>query len=183
MSALDRERWDQRYERSPVEATDRVELASVFTAHADLFPRAGHALELACGRGEQAIWLARRGMVVDAVDVSTVAIAAANARAAAMGVGERCHFAVADLDAGLPPGPPADVIMCHLFRDPRLDDAIGARLAAGGLLALAALSEVDAEPGPFRVRAGELRGAFPALDLLASGEGDGQAWILAARPR
>ncbi len=77
------------------------------------------------------------------------------------------------------PGPPADVILCHKFRDRRLDQTIIERLAPGGLLAIAALSEVDAAPGPFRVRPGELPAAFAELELVAAGEGQGYAWLLA----
>jgi len=41
------------------------------------------------------------------------------------------------------------------------------------------LSQVGAAPGPFRAVAGELSAAFPDLDPLASGEGQGCAWLLA----
>jgi hypothetical protein len=53
------------------------------------------------------------------------------------------------------------------------------RLAQGGLLAIAVLSEVDAAPGPFRATVGELPAAFAELELVAAGEGHGQAWLLA----
>ena len=77
-----------------------------------------------------------------------------------------------------------DVLLCNRFRDRRLDAAIIGRLAAGGLLAMSALSEVGAEPGPYRAAAGELTRAFGALEVLGAGEGDGQAWLVArARPR
>ena len=88
-----------------------------------------------------------------------------------------------DLDDGLPDGPPVDVVLCHKFRNRRLDRAIIERLAPGGLLALATLSEVGAAPGPFRATPGELAAAFAGLDLIAAGEGQGHAWLLArARP-
>jgi hypothetical protein len=84
-----------------------------------------------------------------------------------------------DLDDGLPAGPPIDVILCHKFRDRRLDQAIIDRLAPGGVLAISALSEVGAAPGPFRATPGELPAAFAELDIVAAGEGQGQAWLLA----
>lgn len=71
------------------------------------------------------------------------------------------------------------MIVCHLFRDPRLDRAMIDRLAPGGLLAVVVLSEVDVGPGPFRVAAGDLRAAFAELDVVAEGEGQGEAWLLA----
>ena len=37
-------------------------------ANEDLLPRSGRALDVACGRGRHAFWLAERGLAVDAVD-------------------------------------------------------------------------------------------------------------------
>jgi hypothetical protein len=108
-----------------------------------------------------------------------VAIGRARDLAGRSGVGDRCRFDVVDLDDGLPAGPPADVILCHKFRDRRLDRAIIGRLAPGGLLAIVVLSEVGTEPGPFRAAPGELPAAFAELDQVAAGEGQGCAWLLA----
>jgi SAM-dependent methyltransferase len=144
-----------------------------------LFPVGGYALDLACGRGQAAVWLALRGLVVHGVDVSSVAVRFAGDLAARHGVRDRCLFEVVDLDNGLPDGPPADVILCHLFRDASLYQAIIQRLAPGGLVAIAVLSEVDHGPGPFRAAPGELREAFSAVTILAANEGQGEAWLLA----
>lgn len=152
-----------------------------FASFADMFPTTGQALDLACGQGQFAVWLARRGLQVCGLDVSEVALRQARDLAQSGGVMERCRFDVVDLDNGLPAGPPAHVIVCHRFRDRRLDAAIIDRLAPGGLLAISALSEVGAAPGPFRAAPGELTTAFAELDVLAAGEGDGQAWLLARR--
>ena len=88
---------------------------------------------------------------------------------------------MADLDRGLPSGPPAAVVLCYLFRSRCLYGPIIERLEAGGLLAIAVLSEVGAEPGPFRAGAGELRTAFAELAVIAAGEGEGRAWLLARK--
>jgi SAM-dependent methyltransferase len=180
VSERDRVRWDATYiSRPPADTEPRP--PGIFAAHAAVFPVTGTALDLACGQGAGAIWLARRGLDVLGVDVSPVAIAMARTHAQRFGVAARCRFTVADLDDGLPAGPPVDVILCHRFRDPRLDHAIVDRLAPGGLLAICVLSEVGSTPGPFRAARGELRAAFAELDVVAEGEGDGQAWLLARR--
>ncbi|BBY30246.1 class I SAM-dependent methyltransferase [Mycolicibacterium sediminis] len=153
----------------------------MFADHVDQFPSAGYALELACGSGSVAVWLARRGSHVTAVDVSPVAIAAAVRLAEAAGVADRCRFSVVDLDDGLPEGPPVNVLVCQRFRDGRLDRDVLARIAPGGVLAVTALSEVGAEPGRFRAAAGELTRAFGSLDVITAGEADGLAWLLARR--
>ena len=179
VTGKDRRRWDERYASQRPAAVDAVEAPRVLAEYAELFPTAGRALELACGQGLGSVWLARRGLQVLGVDISPVAIRQARDLARRIGVDDRCRFDVVDLDDGLPAGPPVDVILCHKFRDRRLDQAIIERLAPGGLLAIAVLSEVDATPGPFRAAPGELPSAFAELDLVAAGEGQGHAWLLA----
>lgn len=179
MSAADGRRWDQRYAQLSRPTPAEVSLPAVFAPYAAEFPSHGDALELACGRGLSSVWLAVRGMTVTGVDVSAVALAQARDLAAECGVGERCTFTEADLDGGLPAGPRANVVVCHKFRDSRLDGAIVARLAPGGLLAISALSAAGTETTPFRVRAGELEQAFAELNVLAAGVSDGTAWMLA----
>lgn len=125
------------------------------------------------------MWLARRGLHVWGVDISGVAIERARDLALRNGVAERCRFSAVDLDEGLPAGPPVEVLLCNKFRDRRLDQELIGRLAPDGLLAICALSEVGAEPGPFRASPGELPLAFRELDTVAAGEGDGYAWLLA----
>ena len=176
MTAQDRSRWDERHRaREP----QPIGPPAVFAEFVDHFPSSGHALELACGSGSVAVWLARRGLHVAAVDVSPVAVADAERLAETQGVADRCRFGVVDLDDGLPDGPPVDVLLCQRFRDARLDRDVLARVAPGGVLAVTALSEVGAQPGQFRAEAGELTRAFGSLDGITAGERDGLAWLLA----
>lgn len=177
----DRLRWDERYARIEPPAVGAVAVPDLFAAHADAFPSTGHALDLACGQGLGSVWLARRGLDVLGWDISAVAVGRARDLARRSGVGDRCRFEVVDLDGGLPAGPPVEVVLCHRFRDPRLDRAVVERLAPGGLLAVAVLSEVGRGPAPYRAAAGELPRAFAGLDVLDTGEGEGRAWLLARR--
>jgi SAM-dependent methyltransferase len=78
---------------------------------AELLP--GRALDLACGEGQNAIWLAGRGWEVTAVDYSEVAIAKARARAERDGVDVR--FVCADL-AGPQPDREAFGLVIVLYR-------------------------------------------------------------------
>nr|MCH9733740.1 class I SAM-dependent methyltransferase [Actinomycetes bacterium] len=141
----------------------------------------GRALDVACGRGGAAVWLARRGLEVLGYDVSPVAVAQARRLAELGGVADRCHFEIVDLDDGLPAGPMVDVVICNRFRNESLDGPIVERLAGQGLLAISVLSEVGGTPGPYRVKAGELELAFEGLELVAAREGNGDAWLLARR--
>ncbi len=182
MTAVTREdqrRWDERYTSKGPASVGAVKPPDTFAGYVDLFPTTGRAFDIACGRGFGTVWLARRGLQVIGLDVSAVAIGQARELALHSGVDDRCRFDVVDLDDGLPDGPPVDVILCNKFRDRHLDQACIERLAPGGLLAMSVLSAVGAAPGPFRAAPGELTAAFAGLDLVAAGEGQGQAWLLA----
>ncbi|OBK96788.1 SAM-dependent methyltransferase [Mycobacterium asiaticum] len=179
MTEQDRRRWDERY--AQLGPAGAVAAPSFLAPHVDLIPTKGLALDIACGQGTGSVWLASRGFDVWGIDVSAVAIDQARELARRNQVGDRCRFGVVDLDQGLPPGPPANMILCNKFRDRRLDGALIERLAPGGLLAIAVLSEVGAAPGPFRAAPGELPSAFANLELIAGDEGDGHAWLLARR--
>jgi SAM-dependent methyltransferase len=204
VSTADRARWDARHSAAGPGRPAPPGVLAGAPELVDAFPRAGRALDVACGRGGVAVWLALRGLAVDAVDVSPVGLAAGVGLAAVSGVDlhstggspprsvasatgsagvGRIRWIVHDLDDGLPEActGPYDVVVCQLFRPARYGD-LAAVLAPGGLLALSVLSEVGAGPGPFRAAPGELRAAFPALSVLLSHERDGEAALLARAP-
>lgn len=60
----------------------------------------GSAIDIGCGEGADAIWLASQGWTVTAVDISAVAVTRAAAAAAEASVS--VTFAAADVAAGLP---------------------------------------------------------------------------------
>jgi len=183
VSGDDRVRWDARHAAAGPPGVAPPGVLAGAAELAGCFPVSGRALDVACGRGGVAVWLARRGLEVDAVDVSPVGLAAGVRLAAAAGVTGRVRWITHDLDAGLPPGCRGsyDVVVCQLFRDPRRYADLVAALAPGGLLAITVLSEVDAEPGPFRAPPGELRAALRGLETLLDRERDGEAALLARR--
>jgi 2-polyprenyl-3-methyl-5-hydroxy-6-metoxy-1,4-benzoquinol methylase len=171
VSERDRSRWDARH----AAAADVGPLPpDALRGREALVSRAGRALDVACGRGAVALWLARRGMAVDAVDVSGVALAAAAAAE------PHVRWWKHDLDEGLPSAcsGPYDVVVCQRFRDPALYPRLAAALAPGGLLAVTVLSEVDESPGPYRAAPGELLAAFAGLDVLVHAEAEGEATLV-----
>src|SRR5262245_31094636 len=63
------------------------------------------ALDLGCGTGEDAVWLARRGCRVTAADGSPSMLEQVRAKAARFSLAHRIRTAALDLNA-LPPAPP-----------------------------------------------------------------------------
>lgn len=184
VSHVDRDKWNDRYEHSdPAPVLDPPPPPPLFAEVVDLFPLSGSALELACGRGRGAVWLASRGMSYLGVDVSPIALDLAIDLAARSGLTRQCRFEVFDLDRGLPPGDAVDLVMSYLFFDRRLVRPMIDRVKAGGMLAIATLSEVGAEPGEFRAKPGELASRFDTLDVMAGQEADGYAWLIGGKGR
>ena len=134
--------WDNRY-RSAGQLWSGQPNAQ-FAAHAaDLDP--GEALDAGCGEGADAIWLARRGWAVTAVDVSAVALerAAAAARAAGGDVAGRISWRREDLLTWVPEPDRYDLVSAQFMHFPRAElTAFHQRLAAavrpGGTLLLIA---------------------------------------------
>lgn len=77
----------------------------------------GTALDLGCGEGGDAVWLARNGWRVTAVDVSATALRRAGAHAAEEGVADRILFAEHDLAQSFPAGE-FDLVSAQFFHSP-----------------------------------------------------------------
>jgi SAM-dependent methyltransferase len=99
----DEEFWNNRYSESSQIWSGRPNVVLVKET-ADLTP--GRALDLGCGEGADAIWLAQQGWQVTAVDLSTVALARAAEHAAASGeeVAGRIDWQQHDLGKTFPDG-------------------------------------------------------------------------------
>ena len=83
---MDARDWDRRYLDHPSPWTDEANRFLAETV-ADLEP--GTALDLACGEGRNALWLARRGWAVTGVDFSPLAVGRARDIAADEGLDAR----------------------------------------------------------------------------------------------
>ncbi|KUI26351.1 bifunctional 2-polyprenyl-6-hydroxyphenol methylase/3-demethylubiquinol 3-O-methyltransferase UbiG [Mycobacterium sp. GA-2829] len=103
----------------------------------------GRALDLGCGEGADAIWLAGRGWQVVAVDVSKTALDRAAEDAAAAGVAERIRFEWHDLTETFPEGG-FDLVSAQFFHSPLdVDRTAALRRAAGAVVPGGSLLIVD----------------------------------------
>ena len=144
---MDAEAWDRRYEGT--ELLWSAQPNRFLVAEAQALPP-GRALDLACGEGRNAVWLAELGWKVTGVDFSPVAIGKAGQLAAARGVAG--EFEVADLLAYEPAGQAFDlVIVFYLQVLAAVRNAILRRAAAavapGGTFLLVAHGRSNLEEG------------------------------------
>jgi tellurite methyltransferase len=145
--------------------------------NADLLPREGKVLDVACGRGRHALLLASAGFKVQAVDRNPEAIAFLRDTAARMSL--RVEAQALDLETDpppdLPPGFDAILVFNYLHRP--LMPALGAALKPGGRIFYETFTTRQAERGhpknpDFLLRDGELAELLSPLSILRAREGE-----------
>ena len=138
-----------------------LDLTTIF----ETFPP-GEALDLACGNGRHAIYLAERGWNVTAVDQTEIQL-------------PNVRFIKADLEKHeFPIAPNAyNLILAWLYWQSDLLPSIAQGLCPNGVVALAGKTE-----GRFATSLAQYRAAFPNWPELAAGESDGRAWFVARAP-
>ena len=191
MSRADREKWDRRYREGAYQS--RPYPSAFVVQCADFLPPTGRALDLACGAGRNAIYLAEKGLAVDAVDISTIALERARGAAGDLPIGWLEH----DLDLGFDAPATYDVIVNIRYVNLPLLANLLTSLRPGGLLLVEQhLRGYDDVVGPtnpaFRVARGDLAELATALQVDELHEGlfedpDGRtaalARLVARKPR
>ncbi|HEX7035878.1 MAG TPA: class I SAM-dependent methyltransferase [Pseudomonadales bacterium] len=195
MSLEDRNKWEARYRcgayrdrRNPSQLVTEHAPDVLATQRATSGDREFEALDIACGAGRNALYLASLGYRVDAVDISAEALE--RGARAAREAGYRISWIQRDLDQGLPRGlGDYDLILIMRYLDLSLVAAAAERLRPGGyLICEAHLTSDRPVIGPrdrnFRVAPGELRAAAVGLQVVEYWEGhthdpDGRAVALA----
>lgn len=189
------EAFDEAYRGIPPWDIGRPQYAVVRLAESGFF--SGRVIDVGCGTGDNALFLAAGGLEVTGIDVSPRAITTARAKAAEQGVA--ADFAVGDalelsgdtFDVALDSG------VFHVFSDAdRVSycTAVGRVVRSGGRLALVCFSENEpGDWGPRRVTQHELRASFAAeweIDSITPvpfgtlrPDGDVAAWLMTATRR
>jgi len=184
MSDDDRTRWDARYEAG--EYVARTHPCALLEAMLPLWsppPVNARALDLACGAGRNAVFMASHGYQVDAVDISTNALARGAERAAEASVAvnwQQQDLDNAQLDSGYA------LIIVVRYADLKLVQRLPELLQPGGMLLVEAHlsgllfdNEVDENGKPviggpsserFRLAPGSLAAACSGLIPLHQSE-------------
>ena len=161
--------------------------------NADLWPRGGTVLDVACGRGRHSILMARAGFDVHAVDRNPEAIAQLRQLADQL----RLTISTQQIDLETTPPPDLgsqkyDVVLCFNYLHRPLMPAILEAAKPGGRIFYETFTTRQAERGhprnpAFLLESGELERLMTPFTILRSREGeiDGRfiASIVAERPR
>jgi tellurite methyltransferase len=132
----------------------------------------GKALDLACGAGRNAIWLAEHAWEVTAVDGAPDAIEILRARAQQRGL--KINAVIADLEKGefeIEPSRWGLVAMCYYLQRNLFEPAKRGVVPGGILVCIVHLSEPGEEDSPHRLRPGELGKYFSGWEILHRHEG------------
>lgn len=157
-------KWDAVYDQAELE---QCRVAEVLAENSFLLPQSGTALDLACGLGANARFLAAAGLTVCAWDISAVAIEKLQRYADRQGLAIQARQCAIDKNSLLGHG--FDVIVISRFLDRTLCDAIIDALNPGGLLFYQTFTHEKAfDRGPknpdFLLANGELLKMFAGLN-------------------
>jgi SAM-dependent methyltransferase len=129
----------------------------------------GRALDLGCGEGADAIWLAERGWHVTAVDISQTALDRAAADAVARNLADRIDFQRHDLTQSFPSGVFELVSAQFLHSTVPMDRPRLLRRAADAVAAGGTLMMVDhGAPPPWASKLDHHHLEFPTADEVVS---------------
>lgn len=175
MSESERSKWDERYRSGSY--AQRTHPTALLADNLSELPR-GRALDVACGAGRNAIYLAAAGYKVDAVDISAVGLksAASSARAKAVHVNWiEADLAAAPAGSTLPARRYNLIVMVRYVNMPLLP-ILAEKLNEGGYLLCeqhlrTPLPAVGPRNPEFRLAANELLHAGTGLRVLSYREG------------
>jgi SAM-dependent methyltransferase len=155
------------------------------TKQRSLLPHGGDGLDLACGSGRHAIWMAEQGFRTVAVDRDVIAIDALSQEAARRGLSIQTQ--VVDLENDEPfllPDSFDLVVVVHYLHRPLFPALVGA-LREGGVLVYETFTRAQAARGKptnpaFLLEPGELSTLVRPLEVLAAREGDYEGRMVAS---
>lgn len=189
MADIDRQRWNQRYSAGAYDVEPTAWLVARKAVLRPRRPRA-QALDLACGAGRNALYLAGLGYSVDAWDISDVALQLLRAeleRRRASGQTLAVAPRRVDLETVTLPVSTYDLVLDVQFLQRSLFPSMTAALRTEGLLVVLTLmrrADADDRNPAYLLETGELRTVFRSLEVLEYEEDPAAGWagLVARRP-
>ena len=164
MAHKDKEKWNKKYQNNPIPDTP-IPLVTYYAKYATGI----QALDIACGMGRHSKYLVEQGFKVDALDVSSLAIASLQNIS-------HLHAKEVDFDTYRLPKDKYDLIVCTFFLKRELFPQVTEALKPGGILIYETFvyhpenEQVPSERS-FLLEEGELENAFKArLEIMQSRE-------------
>ncbi len=187
MAAKDRVRWDTIYrETTAYPYPDPNPLLFQYTPSVLGIERQHRALDLAAGLGQNGLWLAAQGYVVDLMDISRVGLKRAQEKAHERGL-RSVNFLQVDLDEVTLEADAYDLICVFRFLDRRLFPQIRAAIRPGGRVIYETFNVHWAKRMPdvnrsFLLDEGELGGTFGDWKILRNLEAGYTSQLVAIKP-
>ncbi|MCS7071161.1 MAG: class I SAM-dependent methyltransferase [Anaerolinea sp.] len=194
MAVQDRIHWDARHRASRDRAyPDPDPLLFMYTPPTATYQARGRlsgerprALDLACGLGQNGLWLAAQGYSVDMIDISREALLIARQVAASRGL-RTLNFLQSDLDETALQSEAYDVVCVFRFLKRNLFERIRASVRPGGRVIYATHTTGWKAIRPeacdrYLLHSGELIGYFSDWRILHQRETECEAEIVALKP-
>jgi len=177
--------WRGPREHGPASADRLAGPSSWLVQNADVLPRRGKALDVACGSGRHALLLSAAGLSVRAVDRDAEAIG--ELKAAARRLGFRVETEIKDLETGSADlgDEVYDVVLVVSYLHRPLFPALTRAIRKGGWLLYETYTTLQAERGKptnaaYLLEPGELPGLVAPLEVVRQREGEFEGRMVSA---
>ncbi|MGH9680722.1 MAG: class I SAM-dependent methyltransferase, partial [Candidatus Acidiferrales bacterium] len=164
--------WNKRYRLREHAASDLESPPTPLLVETAKHLAPGKALDLACGAGRNAIWLAEHGWDVTAVDGASEAIKILRGRAAERGL--KIDAIVADLEKSeykIKPSRWDLIAICYYLQQSLFEPAERGVRPGGILISIVHIPEPGQAPTRHSLRPGELDSFFKGWEILHRFEG------------
>ncbi len=184
----DADRWNRRYRAGREQVPPSPDELLVRLQHR--LPGRGWALDVACGRGHNSIFLAALGYRVVGVDVSIEGMRGASALAREHGLA--VDFVVADLDRMSPPPGCFDAVVVIKYLNRELVPRLRSWVCPGGLVFYRTfnvnhLQRMPSFNSQYVLEPGELVHLFRGFEVIATNDNhlvrEPMSYLVARRPR
>jgi len=164
--------WEERYRSREREKEDFAAEPVKLVKETAKKLKPGRALDLACGTGRNALWLAKQGWLVTGVDGAPTAIDTVRRRAEALGVVVEAKVAnLEKREYQIEPNAWDLICICYYLQRDLFEPAKRGLVFNGIIIAIAHIDLPNEPTGQHRLKPGQLAGYFRNFEILHDFEG------------